>query len=301
MSKSQICVPVILILVFVVIVFVLWKYWGKDLSQEGKEEGSGAEVGRWSRWASGMSKVEQVNAAVPVHQFDTSEVDRINAFFAEHDSLKSQQSEVSKAEPVRDSQLERERQLISTYDEVISLISRRDDDLISKVEISLPVPSPEWVKSRAAAKNNILSNSTSHNIPKTKGIKNKRIPKFMDRGNGPESEGEYICRDVLEAVYGLPFPKAHPDWLKNPETGGRLELDCYNEELGIAVEYNGVQHYKWPNGFKQSLEEFQQQLRRDQYKREVCESRGIYYIVVPYKVPAKDIPAYLYDLLPENT
>src|SRR5690348_6310742 len=82
------------------------------------------------------------------------------------------------------------------------------------------------------------------------------------------SKGEKECRRVLEEIYGKSFTKVRPKWLKNPETGRNLELDCYNEELKIAVEYNGEQHYKWPNFTKQSQEDFIQQVRRDKYKKE---------------------------------
>ena len=34
-------------------------------------------------------------------------------------------------------------------------------------------------------------------------------------------------------------------------TGKSLELDCYNVEYGVALEYNGIQHYKFPNPFQE--------------------------------------------------
>ena len=114
------------------------------------------------------------------------------------------------------------------------------------------------------------------------------------------SKGEQKCREALEAIYGKPFDCVRPDFLKNPETGRNLELDCYNDELKIALEYNGVQHYKWPNFTGQSKEAFTNQLRRDKYKAEVCTEHGIYLINVPYNVPHKHILSYIKYYAPEN-
>src|SRR5690606_8776479 len=95
------------------------------------------------------------------------------------------------------------------------------------------------------------------------------------------SKGERICKETMENLYGVKFENVRPSWLKNPETGRSLELDCYNESLKLAVEYNGEQHYKWPNFTNQSREEFINQTRRDNLKRELCDKNGVYLIVVP--------------------
>lgn len=114
------------------------------------------------------------------------------------------------------------------------------------------------------------------------------------------SKGERICREVLEEIYNKPFPCVRPKFLKNPETNRNLELDCYNEELKIALEYSGIQHYKWPNFTGHSKEAFIKQARRDKYKIDTCDKNGVYLITVPYNVSHKDIPEYIKYYLPEN-
>lgn len=260
-GKALIPTSVLIIVGFIIFLLVMWRCLGT-----GSREKQEATDPRWSRWSSGL---ETQPPSTSQHKFDTTEVERINQFFDQHDSLRSQTS-----------QKDEESRIVSTYDEVLSL----REDIVSTVEISLPTLNPLWLERKRS------------------GLKpTRRIPKFMDRGQGWESEGEHLCRDVMEAVYGKKFPKAHPAWLKNPETGGSLELDCYNEELKIAVEYNGEQHYKWPSGFNMSFEDFQQQVRRDRYKKEMCERLGVYLIIVPYDIPTSEIPSYLYNLLPENS
>ena len=114
------------------------------------------------------------------------------------------------------------------------------------------------------------------------------------------SKGEQKCRDVIENIYQKEFPCVRPNFLKNPETKRNLELDCYNEELKIAVEYNGIQHYKWPNFTNQSKEDFIKQVRRDKFKVDTCDQNGVYLITVPYNIPHHKIEKYIRYYLPEN-
>src|SRR5690606_25997188 len=93
------------------------------------------------------------------------------------------------------------------------------------------------------------------------------------------SRGERLCCQTMERIYGVPFSSVWPDWLLNPETGETLELDCYNDELKIAVEYNGEQHYKWPNFTNQTYQQFLNQVRRDTLKLDLCDRNGVYLIV----------------------
>lgn len=114
------------------------------------------------------------------------------------------------------------------------------------------------------------------------------------------SKGEKKCCDTLERIYGAKFTSTWPTWLRNPETNRTLELDCYNDDLKIAVEYNGIQHYKWPNFTNQSYQEFINQVRRDTLKANLCDKHGVYLITVPYNVPHDKIPAYITSYLPET-
>ena len=114
-----------------------------------------------------------------------------------------------------------------------------------------------------------------------------------------ESKGEAISRDVLESIYGVPFPRVRPNWLVNPETGRNMELDGYNDDLKIAFEYNGIQHYKSDHHFNKSYEHFLAQVRRDNLKVDICDSLGVYLITIPYNVPNDQIHAYIKYYLPE--
>ncbi len=120
--------------------------------------------------------------------------------------------------------------------------------------------------------------------------------------NNKPSRGEAICKQVIEDIYGAPFFCVRPDFLKNPETGRNLELDLYNDFYKIAVEYSGLQHYKYPNNFHKTEEEFIKQVRRDEFKVDMCDKHGIYLITVPHTVKNdyNEIRKYIEYYLPEN-
>jgi hypothetical protein len=102
------------------------------------------------------------------------------------------------------------------------------------------------------------------------------------------SNGEKYCNEIIEELFpDYKFDKVRPKWLKNPKTNRSLELDLYNCELKIAIEYNGRQHYEYVKRFHHNEEEFADQLKRDLIKRQVCEARNINLICVPHTCKTK--------------
>lgn len=110
-----------------------------------------------------------------------------------------------------------------------------------------------------------------------------------------ESKGEAECRRVLQNIFKKPFISTRPDFLRNPVTGGNfnLELDCFNDELRLAVEYNGVQHYKYVPYFHRNKDHFMTQKYRDDMKRRICKENNINLIEVPYTVKIDDIASFI--------
>ena len=114
-----------------------------------------------------------------------------------------------------------------------------------------------------------------------------------------KSKGETECKRVLESIFGKPFVSVRPNFLKNRaiQSHHNLELDCFNQELGIAIEYNGQQHYKFTPFFHKNKEAFQNQQYRDYIKKDLCKKNNIILIEVPYTVPFNKIEHYLIDKL----
>lgn len=114
----------------------------------------------------------------------------------------------------------------------------------------------------------------------------------------PCSKGEQMCKSFVEFYFQKPFNKTRPDFLKNPVTGENLELDLYNDELKLAIEYNGAQHYQY-NSFmhKNSRDKFQNQQYRDLIKKDMCDKSSITLVVVPYTVPHDRIGSFLFGEL----
>jgi hypothetical protein len=79
----------------------------------------------------------------------------------------------------------------------------------------------------------------------------------------------------------------------NEVSGHQLELDCYNDELKIAVEYNGKQHYEFIPYFHSNKEAFQNMKYRDYMKQKLCSENGVKLIIVPYSVKHQEISDYI--------
>lgn len=114
------------------------------------------------------------------------------------------------------------------------------------------------------------------------------------------SKGEEACLIAAEEIFGVPFRKVRPNWLINPKTGRRMEIDCYNDDIKVGIEYNGKQHYIYPNGFHKCEEEFEEQKERDISKLEQCDQNGVYLITVPYTIPPHQIKPFIEYYHPEK-
>lgn len=101
-------------------------------------------------------------------------------------------------------------------------------------------------------------------------------------GNCSKSRSEKLTREIFERIMGCKFPTVRPDFLKNPETGYNLELDGYNENLKLAFEYNGIQHYQFHDHFHETEEDFKIQREHDEFKYKRCIEMGIKLISVPH-------------------
>jgi hypothetical protein len=95
---------------------------------------------------------------------------------------------------------------------------------------------------------------------------------------------------ALEELFpGKRFIKTRaPTWLEG------LELDCYNGELRLAFEYQGVQHYEFVPFFHEGdPERLEKQKQRDRRKREMCFEQWVTLVEVPYTVPLTKLRSHV--------
>ncbi|MBL4898137.1 MAG: hypothetical protein JKX76_00685 [Colwellia sp.] len=136
--------------------------------------------------------------------------------------------------------------------------------------------------------------------PKTPSTGPREDYTIRDRNNlrcKKYSKGETITRESLRRIFNRPnsFNSIRPDFLKNPVTGNKnnLEIDCYDENLKLGVEYNGRQHYEYTPYFHKNKQEFLNQKYRDELKRRMCKDNGVNLIEIPYTVKPNKIQGYI--------
>ena len=136
--------------------------------------------------------------------------------------------------------------------------------------------------------NNKDNNELLNNLVKNNNKKNKkRIPK----------KHETRCRIIMENLFRAPFVSVRPDFLKYDKTGKNLELDMFNSDLMIALEYDGVHHRKFTEFFHKSELDFIEQQERDKFKEDKCKELGITLIRVPDTVKYEDLEDYIKEEL----
>lgn len=111
---------------------------------------------------------------------------------------------------------------------------------------------------------------------------------------------EGVIRKFLEEVFDCSFNKIKPEWLINPKTGRKLEIDCWNESLKLGFEIQGEHHYQ-PTRFSNAEKRFEQVLSRDKFKVERFKELGFTLIAVPiFKISKSKIKDKIQELLIEN-
>src|SRR5690606_34393418 len=92
--------------------------------------------------------------------------------------------------------------------------------------------------------------------------------------------GEALMRSILSLIADTKECEdgSGPEFLVNPATGERLELDRYYPLHRVAFEFNGKQHYIATGPF--SKREVAAQRKRDRLKQRICNEKNVKLVVV---------------------
>ena len=104
---------------------------------------------------------------------------------------------------------------------------------------------------------------------------------------------ERLVRQTLERLFEKPFKKHRPRWLRNPQTGRLMELDGFSQELNLAFEYQGEQHYRVVLPFKMNHGHLDRGRYRDDLKKKLCKEHNVILIEVPFCVTPQELPKWL--------
>ncbi len=106
------------------------------------------------------------------------------------------------------------------------------------------------------------------------------VEEIRKRIEGRKNIGELLMREELSLIVATNKCQdgARPDFLVNPATGEKMELDRYYPLDHVAFEYNGSQHYVATEQF--SKEQVTAQRKRDALKRQICKKEEIALVVV---------------------
>lgn len=113
---------------------------------------------------------------------------------------------------------------------------------------------------------------------------------------------EEKCRQCIEFIFKTNFPNV---WgiIKNPETNRNMQFDGYNENLKIAFEYQGEQHYSWEKSRgkkeKRKKENFNKNIKNDETKLNLCKKNNIKLLKIKYFENYKEDKQYLEHVIKE--
>lgn len=111
---------------------------------------------------------------------------------------------------------------------------------------------------------------------------------------------ERICKDIFEQLFGKPFLRARPSWLLNSR-GKKMELDGYCEELKLAFEYQGVQHFRHNDFFHRGgVKDLDQRKQDDYLKVRLCHEHGVHLVVIPHTLTLSEVPNHVHRIMRER-
>ena len=125
-------------------------------------------------------------------------------------------------------------------------------------------------------------------IIKTPALEKHGYPTLVVRNVARRSKGEEKCKEIADRYFNADFVTVRPPFLMGEMNLAPMEYDLFacvdisGENIPIAIEFNGQQHYKLSKAFHSSPEDFQKQQERDNEKKKISVRYGVNLISVHY-------------------
>lgn len=114
------------------------------------------------------------------------------------------------------------------------------------------------------------------------------------------NKSEKMAVGIVVKILNCEFKPAAPlevPWLKG------LYLDGYSKEMKLGLEYQGIQHTKYPNFFHRTEDAFIRQQCNDVKKVRRCTRNGIKLLLIPHTLTYKNYEKMhdmIFDFLKKN-
>ena len=106
-----------------------------------------------------------------------------------------------------------------------------------------------------------------------------------------------MCKEILEKLLNTTFGKLTGNYSDINNKERKIFFDGYNKKYKIAFEYDGYQHYEYPNCYHKTKEQFNNQQQRDIEAHKYCWKNDITLIVIPYWIEDNKLEVYIKDQL----
>ncbi len=108
--------------------------------------------------------------------------------------------------------------------------------------------------------------------------------KMYGCNNCSKSKSEKMAISIIREILKLNDNEFKPVSPKEVRWLGGLYLDGYSDELKLGLEYQGIQHYEWPNYYHKTKKDFDKQQKNDKIKCKKCIKNNVKLIVIPYTI-----------------
>lgn len=124
-----------------------------------------------------------------------------------------------------------------------------------------------------------------------------RIGKWCPYCNIHVSENK--CRFILEKLTEKLFPRTNFGVRNNDIFKRHFQIDCYNDEFKLGLEYQGLQHFKKVKGWNIGGKELDLYKQRDKEKNRLCKNMNINLFYITYQDSNKG-DDYLIRIIKQN-
>jgi hypothetical protein len=172
----------------------------------------------------------------------------------------------------------------TTFDDLIKLVTERGGSVVD----------PEKITYTGARMKVPIKCGFDDHPPFMGYLSAMRMGKWCPSCSTANSVKEEVCRSSMIEAFGdcYSFDRTRKvEWLTS--TKANLELDCYEEDLKVACEHQGQQHYEFMPQWHKTQDKFQAQLDRDALKAKLCKDNGVTLIIVPYNIGFKKVRPFI--------